>query len=540
MGTFGHSVDRQYSAQRFFMLFFVLIFISSCSSLPPSPHTQDSQALTKRVRQLKDEGSTLLGNGGHLSQAIGEQTAKHPSLSGYYPIATGANAFAARSILADMATQTIDVQYYIWHNDEAGQLMLKDLWDAAERGVLVRLLLDDFNNNVKLDKTLARFAAHPNIAVRLVNPASQRKWRFLNFLTDPKRMNRRMHNKSMTFDGDISILGGRNIGNEYLNNGQDSQFADLDVLLIGPVVADISKSFEEYWDFGLSFDIETLIKTPKESFLEALDIDLNRKDRASEEEQALRTYRQAVASSTIGQDLLQKRLAFRWAVVDFLADNASKIKGDTDELLVDQLKQKLGTPTRQFSVVSSYFVPTKAGTKGLTDLANQGVAINILTNSYDATDVGAVHAGYAHHRKALLKAGIRLYELKSTAKANQPSDNKLWRTRGQTTTSLHAKAFSVDNHKVFIGSYNVDPRSANINSELGVLIYDNRLASKLHGAFGEAMKNQAYELVLDGERLTWHTIENGREIVLDQEPNMQLSDKIGIGVLGVLPIDWLL
>lgn len=519
----------------------VLVSLTSCTSLPDRPHTQASIALTQQVHSLKNQDQTT-SVGNHLSQAIGEQTAKHPSLSGYYPIATGANAFAARSILADMATKTIDVQYYIWHNDEAGQLMLKDLWEAAERGVLVRFLLDDFNNNPKLDELLAHFDAHPNIAVRLVNPASQRRWRFVNFLTNPQRMNRRMHNKSMTFDGRISILGGRNIGNEYLNNGDQSQFADLDVLLIGPVVADIAKSFDDYWDAGFSYDIGTLMDKPQGDFLSALEVDVNRKQRASEEEQALRTYRQAVADSTIGQDLLNKQLAFRWAVIDFLADDAKKLQGDIGQegLLVSKLRQKLGTPTRQFSVVSSYFVPTDAGTKGLIDLANQGVKINILTNSYDATDVGAVHSGYAHHRKSLLKSGIRLYELKSTARRDDGKDNKLWRTRGRTTTSLHAKAFAIDGHKVFIGSYNVDPRSANINSELGVLIYDNRLASRLHDAFSDTMKNQAYEVILNDGKLQWHTIENGQEQILDNEPNMHLSDKLGVAALYLLPIDWLL
>lgn len=525
----------------------LLVSLSSCTSLPTTPHTPDSLALTAEALARQQQNSPVLGAGNHLNQAINEQTARHPSLSGYYPIATGANAFASRSILSDMATQTIDVQYYIWHNDEAGQLMLKDLWQAAERGVVVRLLLDDFNGSPDLDAVLARFAKHPNIAVRLINPVANRKWRFLDYISSPLRINRRMHNKSMTFDNRISILGGRNIGNEYLNNDKSNQFADLDVLLVGEVVGDISHSFNDYWESPLAFDIETLVATPDDShFLQNLDVDLARKQRADREERALRTYREAVASSTIGEDLLNKQLAFRWAVIDFLADDAQKISHTIAEggLLVNKLRHKLGMPNSQFSIVSSYFVPTKDGVDGLVRLANQGVKVHILTNSYDATDVGAVHAGYADYRKTLLKAGISLYELKSTArrddKPTDDNDNRLWRTRGQTTTSLHAKAFAVDDHKVFIGSYNVDPRSANLNSELGVLIYDDRLAARLHQAFGEGMQHQAYKVVLNGDNLEWHTLENNEPTVLTQEPNMQLGDKIGIAILSKLPIDWLL
>lgn len=516
--------------------------LSACQSLPSTPHLKKSLELSEKVLSIRDQNAHTTA---HLSRAVGEQTATHPNLSGYYPIATGANAFAARSILSDMATTSIDVQYYIWHNDEAGQLMLKDLWEAAERGVLVRLLLDDFNGSRGLDQLLVRFANHPNIAVRLVNPAVHRALRPLNFLTSPIRTNVRMHNKSMTFDNHISIIGGRNIGNEYLNNDKNNNFADLDVLLVGAVVPKISDSFEDYWRSPLSYDIETLVQPASDDFLpRLLLIDMKAKSTANPEEQALRTYRRAIETSTIGEDLLAKQVPFRWARIDFLVDDADKLLRQHTEngLLVHKLREEFGTPQDTFSIISSYFVPTRDGTKGLTSLAHQGVDIKILTNSYDATDVGAVHAGYAHWRKDLLRAGIKLYELKSTPRHNGDTEdtNRLWRTRGQTTTSLHAKAFAVDTHKVFIGSYNVDPRSANINTEMGVVIYDDMLAERLHGAFSDTLLNQAYEVRLNGEKLEWHTIENGKRVILHEEPKMHLHDKASIAILSKLPIDWLL
>lgn len=525
---------------------FSFLVLMGCAKLPHTPHLPDSIALTNEVLDIYSEDdfsfhTTVSKN--HLKQALSEQALLHPNLSGYYPITTGTNAFAARSVLSTIATQTIDAQYYIWNDDEAGQLLLKDLWIAANRGIKVRLLLDDFNGSKKLDALLARFASHPNIAVRIVNPAVYRSFRPINFLTNPIRTNTRMHNKSITYDNRISIIGGRNIGNEYLNNDSANQFADLDVLLVGAIVPKITNSFNDYWNSTLSYDIETLTATDDKSFLDTLDhLDDSQSSIIGEHDEALKTYENAVKNSTIDNDLLKKRIAFRWVVIDFIGDNANKLgsRATQNDLLVNQLRQEFKTPQKQFTIISSYFVPTKAGVDGLVKLARQGVTVNILTNSYDATDVGAVHSGYAHHRQALLKAGINLYELKSTAKQNTSKNNKLWRTQGQTTTSLHAKAFAVDTHKVFIGSYNVDPRSANINTEMGVIIYDDKLATHFHNAFGDGLLNQAYRVKLNGDSLEWHTIEKGHYSVLTSEPNTQEGDKIAIALLSKLPIDWLL
>ncbi|MBE9591572.1 phospholipase D family protein [Moraxella sp. K127] len=576
------------------MVFIMGVTLTACQSLPPTAHLPDSIQLTERVHlaheallakrmnnqsdhsqaylnQRDDDRATgFLGKEINraadipatqgepsLSTIIDEQTEYHPTLSGYYPIATGANAFASRSILSDMATHTIDVQYYIWHDDEAGFLMLKDLWQAAERGVLVRLLLDDFNGNPRLDEQLALFAKHPNIAVRVVNPFTYRRYKFMNYLTSPVRINVRMHNKSMTFDNHISIIGGRNIGNEYLNNHQNNHFADLDVLLIGEVVGDITKSFDEYWQSPTAYDIETLVSTDKErphqSAMAVFSKDNDDGLNATKNERALRTYRSAVASSTIGEDLLSKNVPFRWVNMKFLADDVAKLntkaknQNPKDGHLVSKLRHELGRPKERLSIISSYFVPTKDGVHTLTTLAKDGVDVSILTNSFDATDVGAVHAGYGHWRRELLSAGVKIYELKSTAKSTSEDENKLWRTKRMTTTSLHAKAFAVDDHKVFIGSYNIDPRSANINTELGVMIYDEELAYQLHNALNNAgdqenltILNQVYEVRLVDGRLQWRTLERGQEVIFDKEPHMNTPESIGVSFMSWLPIDWLL
>ena len=525
--------------------------LSACQTLPKQPHLPESVALSAQVEALYEEennkntekNEAAETNNTDLVAAISEQNDIHPELSGYHPIVTGANAFASRSVLTDMATRTIDAQYYIWHNDQAGQLLLKNLWRAAERGVIVRLLLDDFNNNAEFDQHLLRFSRHPNIAVRIINPLVHRKLQTLNYVTGLPRINRRMHNKSMTFDKQITIIGGRNIGNEYLSNDQNSQFADLDVLLIGKVVTDIDNSFTDYWSSPLSFDIETLVKpdnsvTP--DFLEALD--KLGPEEESEDGSNFTTYRAALEESTIDKDLVNKRVPFRWTDMQFLSDDVGKLTKSvpSETNLVHQLRTLLGSPTKQLTIISSYFVPTKNGVNTLVQLAESGIDIKILTNSFDATDVTAVHSGYIQWRPIMLRAGIKIYELKSTA-SEEKRENKLWKARSQSSTSLHAKTFAVDDHQVFIGSYNVDPRSANINTEMGVIINDDQLAKQLHSALSDDLLNQAYEVkLLENGKLQWHTVENNEKVVYDSEPRVGVSDHVWLTIMSWLPIDWLL
>ncbi|WP_423813675.1 phospholipase D family protein [Psychrobacter sp. 219-2-C] len=534
--------------------------LSGCQSLPKQPHLPESQALSARIDALyQQEGREQNSNqkdGQQNSQttntktdstdlvaAISEQNEIHPDLSGYHPIVTGANAFASRSILTSMATRNIDAQYYIWHDDQAGQLMLKDLWDAAERGVIVRLLLDDFNNSAKFDQHLLRFASHPNIAVRITNPLMYRKFQTLNFVTGLPRINRRMHNKSMTFDKQITIIGGRNIGDEYLSNDKNSQFADLDVLLIGKVVADIDNSFASYWSAPISFDIQTLATLDKgetTDFLEGLD--KLRADEKNNSKSSLDVYKTAIEDSSIDSDLINKRVPFRWTDMQFLSDDVGKLTKTVpaDTNLVHQLRTLLGSPTKRLTIISSYFVPTKDGVNTLVELAEAGIDIKILTNSFDATDVTAVHSGYSQWRPSLLRAGVKIYELKSTA-SEEKRENKLWKARSQSSTSLHAKTFAVDDYQVFIGSYNVDPRSANINTEMGVIINDEELAKQLHSALSDELLGQAYEVkLLENGSLQWHTVEAGEKVVYDSEPRVDISDHVWLAIMSWLPIDWLL
>ncbi|MDO4897099.1 MAG: phospholipase D family protein [Moraxella sp.] len=498
--------------------------LGACQTLPSTPHLADSIALTHKAQTL------TITQRHPVFEQLHHTAKQHPNLSGYRLIASGADALLLRHELTQMASHSIDIQYYIWHADEAGVALLKELWHMANQGVMVRLLLDDFNSTSTLDQLLLDFNAHPNIAVRLANPMVYRRFKRLNFLTIPVHANTRMHNKSMTFDRQISIIGGRNIGNEYLNSHPKNNFADLDVLVVGQSVADIHDSFEKYWQSPDVFDITVLAKPDaRPSSFEWTKDDKHR-------------YQQAISDGTPHLNPRNGQLPLRWRAVKFLADDPKKLANNAQdlELLVEQLRQTIGQPKHHLSIISSYFVPTKQGVALLSELVKRGVKVSILTNAYSATDVRSVHSGYGHWRKALIKAGISLYE----SKPNAINTNE---NHANTTMSLHAKAFAVDDHQVFIGSYNIDPRSANTNSELGVVIDDATLAWHFHHALNNldtpnpTLLQQAYKVELDDkQRLRWRTLENGQEVIYRKEPNMTWLQKSNVALLSILPIDGLL
>jgi putative cardiolipin synthase len=458
----------------------------------------------------------------------------HPGKSGVVPLRDGRDAFAARTLLADAAERTLDVQYYIWHNDMSGTLLFEALHRAADRGVRVRLLLDD-NNTTNLDTVLAALDAHPNIEVRLFNPFIHRRWRFLDYLTDFARLNRRMHNKSFTADSQVTIIGGRNVGDEYFDAGQDVLFTDLDVLAIGPVVDHVSNDFDRYWASGSSYPAARVLPPASAAMISALA------DAASfikRDPHAL-AYIQALAKQPFVRALLAGRLPFEWAATHMISDDPAKGLGQAVDgaLLWPRLKQILGRPAHELELVSPYFVPEVAGVEFFTALAKQDVKITVLTNSLEATDVAIVHAGYAKRRKPLLKAGITLFEMKRTSSSSSIRDRGLT----SSSSSLHAKTFSVDRSHVFIGSFNFDPRSARLNTEMGLVIDSPALARRIADAFADSLPARAYKVRLSKvEALQWVEQRDGNKIVHDKEPGTSFWQNLGVSILSRLPIEWLL
>src|SRR4051812_10989667 len=461
----------------------------------------------------------------------------HPGRSGIHPLSDAHDAFAARVLLARAAERTLDVQYYIWHHDRSGMLLFKALRDAADRGVRVRLLLDD-NNTSGLDATLAALEAHPNIEVRLFNPFPTRRLRALAYLTDFSRLNRRMHNKSFTADNQATIVGGRNVGDEYFGASTESaMFVDLDVLAVGPAVRQVSDDFDRYWASDSSYPVDRLL-APVDATQKA---ELEAAGARMEREPASAAYLAAVRESPFVRRLMERQLELEWAATRMVSDDPAKgLGGGAPETAVSsKLRMIVGEPGADVQLVSAYFVPTEAGVASFSALAARGVKIRVLTNSLEATDVAAVHAGYAKRRKALLQAGVALYELRRlSGPAEVRSAGGLM---GSSASSLHAKTFSVDGSRIFVGSFNFDPRSARLNTEMGFVIDSQALAQRIDTLFEHRVPDTAYEVRLgQNGQLYWIERHGGAIERYDTEPGASLWRRAGVAILSVLPIEWLL
>lgn len=472
-----------------------------------------------------------------LASACLPLTREHPGLSGIVPLRDGHDAFAARVLLADAAEETLDVQYYIWHNDLSGTLLLDALRRAADRGVRLRLLLDD-NNTTGLDEILAVLDAHENIEVRLFNPFHRRRHRWLDYLTDFARLNRRMHNKSFTADAQVTIVGGRNIGDEYFGAGHGVLFMDLDVLAVGPVVSDVARDFDRYWQSASAFPVGEILPAATPASMNSVGDAIDRATHSP----AAAAFLVAVEHQQFMGDLVEQRLLFDWAPTQMVSDDPAKGLGRAAEraLLWSRLEDVIGEPTRELHLVSPYLVPGKAGAKQFATLAKRGVKVSVLTNSLEATDVAAVHAGYSKYRNRMLEAGATLFELKRTSPA-PPKRRALRGKSGSSRSSLHAKTFAIDRSRVFVGSFNFDPRSARLNTEMGFVIDSPLLAARLAEVFVENVPERAYHVQLrDSGRLEWTEVLDGRTVVHRKEPGAGVGLRLAILVLSVLPIEWLL
>jgi putative cardiolipin synthase len=461
----------------------------------------------------------------------------HPGLDGVYALHDGRSAFAARMLLADTATCSLDLQYYIWHGDRTGTLLFDAVRRAADRGVRVRVLLDD-TNTWGVETLLATLDAHPNIEVRLFNPLRPPRWRVLGMLTDFRRLNRRMHNKSFTADGAVTIVGGRNIGDEYFEAGEEVDFADLGVLVVGPVVADVQALFERFWTSRHSVPLVELFSATRR----AARVDLGARATEIEREPATVEYRRVLRLTTLAQDLLSGALPFEWTGVRLVADEPVKFDRPPESApMIASLRSALGVPQRELQVISSYFVPTAGGVWAFADLARRGVRVHVLTNALEATDVAAVHAGYAKHRRPLLRAGVTLFEWRSDGSTR----GRRLRVRGfvqASAASLHAKALAVDGERAYVGSFNLDPRSAALNTEMGFVIDSPALARGIARAFEARVPEAAYAVRLapDGRSLRWIERTPDGEVIHTREPGAGLARGVLVRVLSWLPVEWLL
>ncbi|GMR16191.1 MAG: phospholipase D family protein [Gammaproteobacteria bacterium] len=461
--------------------------------------------------------------------------------SGFYLLSDNTDAFVARFALATIAEKTLDIQYYIMHSDASGQYLAYAILSAADRGVHVRILVDDINLSGR-DSKFKMLSQHKNIEIRIFNPLSNRDWfRGIELLINLDRAGRRMHNKAFIADNTSAIIGGRNIGDEYFDARNNPNFVDLDLLTVGPIVGDITKSFNDYWESHWATSIEKLSKT-RVVRKQLMKLRSNLKDKWHHAKNT--EYFQSLKHSSFTQKIINKQIDFIWAEANLFYDRPEKISKDIAEPTVHigpQIMPYFNRAKNELIFATPYFVPGNRGILWFKDKQKNGTNIKILTNSLAATDVIAVHAGYEKYRKQLVASNINIFELKPTAQAVQSRTNKL--IEGSRHASLHAKYMIVDQQYVFVGSANIDPRSECLNTEIGIMVNSKVLAKQAIELFNRSSSlENSYQLQLNktDNKLVWLTNEKGQELRYYDEPETSFIKRLAVFIISLLPIESLL
>ena len=465
----------------------------------------------------------------------------HPKKSGYLLLSHGVDALVARLKLMDAAQKTIDVQYYLYRFDIAGKMFTQKLLDAADRGVRVRLLLDD----MEIDDNDFRFAvlgSHPNIQVRFFNPFAGRSdlGRFWSVLVSFKRVNQRMHNKIFAVDNEVAIVGGRNIADAYFSVDANPYFSDLDLLAVGPIVREVSASFDDFWNSELAVPVSALVtRTPTEKDLKKFDNGLKK----IWIKYKTHVYSKRLQKSDFNKRIENKALDLIWAPGRVLYDKPDRIlhngrREDRLSFFGSALEPYFENTSKELLLISPYLIPGKSGMALFRDLRRRGVKIRILTNSLAATDVAAVYGAYTDYRKAILRMGIDLFELKPNAKTEGVEA-----AHGSSVgATLHAKTMVFDRTKVFVGSMNLDLRSVYDNTELGLMVTSPQLCERVVKLFGQMTSPESslrLSLGEDGETI-WPTLDNGREVRYDHAPYVSFWKILWSDLAGFLTPDSLL
>ncbi len=510
----------------------LVVTLSACSTLPK----QQTQPVEYAFNTPTDDTS--------LAKIVLPLREQNPNLTGYHVLYDPLEALAARIELINKAEKSLDLQYYIWDNDKIGALALHAMIKAADRGVKIRLLVDD-NNAKKMEGIYMALDQHANIDVKLYNPYRFRHFRPVDMVLDLKRINRRMHNKSFIADNQIALIGGRNMSNQYYNVSDNYQFSDVDVMLVGAASDEIIHSFDEYWNDDYAFPVRQLVNPRHyslrfDSLKQQLD-DYN-------QEATVVNYLDLANRSHAFDDWLNNKIQFDWVKAEVVKDSPSKIKSKAkkEEHLNFQLLNRLDKPEQSVDIVSAYFVPEKQGAERLKNLSADGVKVRVLTNSFQANDVPLVHAFYSKYRQDLLEHDVQLYEFLSRPDAENLNTNtkelaekSKVSLKGLSRSSLHAKLMAIDEKQVFIGSFNFDPRSAYLNTEIGVLLNSPRLAKAVHYTMDENLSKYAYKLVLNADQqINWKIkLSNGQTRIYPREPKIKWWQKAGVKFVSWLPLE---
>ena len=475
---------------------------------------------------FEDPASTRLG------QFFGPAADAHPGLSGFSLLSHGREAFIVRLALADLAERSLDMQYYMWDGDTTGRIVVDHVMRAADRGVRVRLLVDDPYYKAS-DSIKACLDAHPNVEIRLFNPLTNRRWSILDFIFDFGRVNRRMHNKLMVADNAAAIVGGRNIGDIYYGVNTIANYRDLDVLAVGPVVRDLSGVFDQFWNSPSTVPIAAIV---------------DRAHGAADLDGILVRLREAIAAADypypIGQDLdelatqsAELRDNLVWAHGRIIADDPETVtrRKDSDDV-IEFIRGRIAKLEEELLVESPYFVLPAGAQATVRALHERNVRVRALTNSLASNDMLPAHSGYAKTRRRLLENGMELYELRPDTDAFRPGWSLL---SGRSPAALHTKAMAFDGKAVFIGSFNLDPRSAVINTEAGLYIESPELAKKLTAYMaGGVLPANSYRVLLDPNgKIVWETEKDGKWVRYQDEPETGFRRRFAANLWKLLPID---
>jgi phosphatidylserine/phosphatidylglycerophosphate/cardiolipin synthase-like enzyme len=483
-----------------------VLLMSGCVGLPRHVQKSRSEALAH------PETTTL----GRLIAA--EESNKN--LSGIRLLASGDEALADLIALADHAERTLDIQYYIIQQDDSARILLHHVRLAAERGVRVRVLVDDLNTAGE-DRRFMHLGEHANIEVRVFNPFPGGRFatwtRFVASATDIRRINHRMHNKLFVADNALAITGGRNIGDQYFTRDQRSNFIDLDVVAAGAIVPELSQSFDAFWNSKYAYPIASVASAVSAEPSSAAPPDATG----------------ATSANWLERELKSGTVQLIWVPATVLADRPAKMASETspDEevTIASDITTLMRSANQELIVISPYFVPGKEGVALMSELVAKGVHIRVLTNSLAATDSPLVDTGYARYRVPLLELGVELSEVRP----------KLGQKRARfhpfrsSNASLHAKALVIDQKIVFIGSMNMDARSAHTNSELGLVMRSAEIARQVTSLLDDISADGSYKLQLadHSKRVEWTGGEAGSEKIWFTDPETTRAQRFMMKIL---------
>jgi putative cardiolipin synthase len=508
---------------RYVTLLVIAISMTACSSLP-----KDIPKVPSYTLEILDE--TKIGKTGAL------EAKKHPGESGFYILPSDLDAFIARAVLIEAAELTLDLQYYIVNDDLTVSVLMEGLIRAADRGVRVRLLFDDLGTGLN-DFQLWLLNYHPNIEIRLFNPVPDRRKgfpRLLSLTGNFRQLNHRMHNKAFIVDNILGIVGGRNLADEYFGAREDANFADMDIMAAGPIAKDISKSFDIYWNskWAIPFEYFEPNQPGDEDFVKAFETLREKNKRARDSKYAL-----SIRESDFLNRLVAGSIPFSWAKGFVVYDLPEKISNDDNKdsavYLGTQLFSLVGDVKSEVILISPYFVPGKTGVEFYGKLQESGIRVRIGTNSLASTDVISVHSGYARYRRGLLEKGVEIYEMRPEAGEKGKEGRR--RFIGSSRGSLHAKVYIFDGKAVFVGSRNLDPRSKQINTEIGIFVESPEIAGQAREFFEIwSLPQYCFKVTLsDNSGLIWKTEEEEKEVEYTHDPMTSIWRRLAVKFMSI-------